>query len=162
MQLYLIRYETENAETACSIIAAPSIAEAIKVTENPPNDFYNQGDKVQGIIELNPHTNQIIGNILDKIENYTFLKEGEQFNRYKTLCRQYELKVQPHKRDMSMYESGRQYAVEHTMLPMITQTKNIDRYWKEQKIIDEYNTYTKHPETDKLIKQGELRDNNNK
>ena len=53
MQLYLIRYETENAETACSIIAAPSIAEAIKVTENPPNDFYNQGDKVVSISLFN-------------------------------------------------------------------------------------------------------------
>ena len=64
MQLYLIQYETENGESACSVIAAPSIAEAINVTENPPNDFYDRGDKVQGIIELNQHTNQIISDIL--------------------------------------------------------------------------------------------------
>tara|TARA_R100001463_G_scaffold81001_6_gene135473 strand:- start:590 stop:1078 length:489 start_codon:yes stop_codon:yes gene_type:complete len=162
MQLYLIKYETENAEEVCKIIAAPSIAEAINITENPPNDFYNCNDKVKGVIELSPHTNQIISSMLDEIDNYTFIKENNQYNRYKSLCRQYELKVKPLKRDMSEYESGRQYAVDDTMLPLITQTRNIDRYWKEQEIINEYNTYIKHPETNEPIKRGELRDNYNK
>ena len=162
MQLYLIRYETENGELACSIIAAPSIAEAINVTENPPNDFYNRGDKVQGIIELNQHTNQIISDILYKIDDYTFMDEHAQFKNYKSLCKQYELKVEPRKRDMSAYESSRQYVVDSDMLPLITQTRNLNRYYKEQEIIDEYNTYVKHPETNELIKRGELRDNYNK
>jgi hypothetical protein len=149
-------------ETVSSIIAAPSISEAINIIENPPNDFYNTGDKVEGVIELNLHTNQIISSMLDEIDGYTFLTEENQYNRYKTLCSQYKIKAEPRKKDISEYEARRQYVVEHTMLPMIIQTRNIDKYWEEQKIIDEYNTYVKDPKTDKLIKQGELRDNNNK